>query len=333
MFENERKNHHYIAQVEQKLNSINPSAQKEKRRIYEFRVKDKYNSVIEITRENGVKIENNLSYDDLYTFNFLEGRFRENFESFFQNYENNIETHIKNMEDKCNDNHQDVNLEIVNIFLYKLMNIIRNPYFIKETIVIFEDLLKVDISEDNDIIRVMNFTSEGKDKVYKEYNITAGDYKKWLMIIYLAITKKDREKFLLENIVRNIFNNKDYHKDVLIFFYDNNFCLLSDKGFNLDSIGDGNFVLEFNLRKDVFISFPFFSSHYMSNLMKQELGVSDEYIQEVLSVKKRLNRSIEARKNPNKIEALSEYNKRTIQNCHEHVFGASTEYEGVTVLP
>ncbi|HCI30124.1 MAG TPA: hypothetical protein DFH98_00055 [Psychrobacter sp.] len=67
--------------------------------------------------------------------------------------------------------------------------------------------------------------------------------------------------------------------------------------------------------------------------MKQELEVSDEYIQEVLSVKKRLNRSIEARKNPNKIEALSEYNKRTIQNCHEHVFGASTEYEGVTVLP
>lgn len=330
-FENKTENQHYIAQVEQKLNSINPNAERNKRRIYEFKVKNKNNSVVKITRENGVKIEDNLSYDDLYTFNFLERRVRENFESFFQRYENDIEAHIKDMEDKCNDGYQDITLEVVNIFLYKLMNIIRNPYFIKETIMIFEDLLEVDISEDNDIIRVMNFTSEGKDKVYKEYNITAGDYKKWLMIIYLAITKKDREDFLLESIVRNIFNNKDYHKDILIFFYDDNFCLLSDKGFNLGSIGDGNFVLEFNLRKDVFISFPFFSSRYMSNLMKQELGVSDEYLQEVLSVKKRSSKNIKASKNTNKIEALSEYNKRTIQNCNEHVFGASKEYEGVTV--
>ena len=311
-FENETENQHYIAQVEQKLNSINPNAKKDKRRIYKFKVKNKNNSVVKITRENGVKIEDNLSYDDLYTFNFLEGKVRESFENFFQKYENNIETHIKNMEGKFDDSYQDVTLEVVNIFLYKLMNIIRNPYFIKETIVIFEDLLETDIIEDDDIIRVMNFTSKDKDKIYKEYKITADDYKKWLMIIYLAITKKDGDEFLLENIVRNIFNDKDYHKDILIFFYDDRFCLLSDKGFNLVSIGDGNFVLEFNLRRDVFISFPFFSSYYMSNLMKQELEVSDEYIQEVLSVKKRLNRSIEARKNPNKIEALSEYNKRTI---------------------
>lgn len=332
-FENETKNQHYIAQVEQKLNSINPDAKRDKRRIYKFKVKNKNNLVVKNTSENGVKIEDNLSYDDLYTFNFLEGKVREHFENFFQKYENNIETHIKNMEGKYNDGYQDITLEVVNIFLYKLMNMIRNPYFIKETIIIFEDFLEIDISKDNDIVRVMNFTSEDKDKVYKEYNITADDYKKWLMIIYLAITKKDGEEFLLESIIRNTFNNTDYHKDILILFYDDNFCLLSDKGFNLGSIGDGNFVLEFNLRKDVFISFPFFSSHYMSNLMKQELGVSDEYLQEVLSVKKRSSKNIKATKSSNKIEALSEYNKRTIENCDEYVFGASTEYEGVTVLP
>lgn len=331
-FEDKSENQHYIAQVEQKLNSINPNAKKEKRRIYKLKVKDRNNSIIKNTEENGVKIENNLSRKDLYTFNFLEDGVRENFEDFFKNYENNIENHIKNMKKKCNDGYQDITLEVVNVFLYKLMNIIRNPYFIKETIAIFEDLLEIDISEDNDIIRVMNFTSKGKDKIYKEYNITADDYKKWLIIIYLAITKKDGEELLLESIVRNIFNNKDYHKDIWIFFYDDKFCLLSDKGFNLESIGDGNFILEFNLRKDVFISFPFFSSYYMFNLMKQELGASDEYIQEVLSVKKILNKDIKARKNPNKIEALSKYNQRTIQNCHEHVFGASKEYEGVTVF-
>lgn len=332
-YESKTWNQHFIAQVEQKMNSINPDAKKKERKIYKLKVKDRDNSIIKNTDENGVYIENNLRCKDLYTFNFLKGGIRENFEEFFKKYEDNIETHIKNMDDKYNGEYQDITLEVVNIFLYKLMNIIRNPYFIKETIVIFEDLLETDIIEDDDIIRVMNFTSKDKNKIYKEYKITVDDYKKWLMIIYLAITKKDEEGFLLENIVRNIFNDKDYHKDVSIFFYDDRFCLVSDKGFNLVSIGDGNFVLEFNLRRDVFISFPFFSSYYMSNLIKQELGVSDEYIQEVLSVKKRLNKSIEARKNSNKIEALSEYNKRTIQNCHEHVFGASTEYEGVTVLP
>lgn len=330
-FKNKTKNQHYIAQVEQKLNSINPDAKRKERRIYKLKVKDRSNSIVKNTDEKGIEIENNLSYDDLYTFNFLEDSVRENFEDFFQKYENNIESHIKNMEEKCNDGYQDITLEVVNIFLYKLMNIIRNPYFIKETIVIFEGLLETDISADTDIIRVMNFTSKSKDEIYKGYQITAGDYKKWLMIIYLAITKKDGEELLLESIVRNIFNDKDYHKDILIFFYDDNFCLLSDRGFNLVSIGDGNFVLEFNLRRDIFISFPFFSSYYMSNLMKQELGISDEYIQEVLSVKRRLNKSIEARKNPNKIEALSEYNKRAVNFCYEHVFGASIEYEGVTV--
>lgn len=330
-FENKTKNQHYVAQVEQKLNSINPDAKRKERRIYKLKVKDRGNSIVKNTEKNGVKIEDNLSYEDLYTFNFLEEKVRENFENYFQKYENNIERHIKNMEGKCNDGYQDITLEVVNIFLYKLMNMIRNPYFIKETIVIFEGLLETDISADNDIIRVMSFTSKNKDNIYKEYNITADDYKKWLMIIYLAITKKDGDESLLENIVRNIFNDKDYHKSVLILFYDDKFCLLSDKSFNLVSIGDGSFVLEFNLRKDVFISFPFFSSQYMSNLMKQELGVSDEYIQEVLSVQKRLSKNIKSTKNSNKIEALSEYNKRTIENCDEHVFGASKEYEGVTV--
>ena len=102
-FENKTKNQHYIAQVEQKLNSINPDAERDKRRIYKLKVKDRGNSIVESTDENGVEIEDNLSYDDLYTFNFLEGKVRENFENFFQKYENNIETHIKNMEGKFDD--------------------------------------------------------------------------------------------------------------------------------------------------------------------------------------------------------------------------------------
>lgn len=331
-FENKTWNQHYIAQVEQKLNSINPDAKREKRRIYKFKVEDKNNSIVKNTHKSGVKIEKNLSYKDLYTFNILENGIRENFENVFKRYEDSIEGYIKNIKEKCDDGCQDVTLEVSNILLYKLMNMIRNPYFIKETIVIFEGLLKVDISEDNDILRIMNFFLEGKDKVYKEYDISENDYKKWLVIIYLAITKKDKESFLLEGVVKNMFNNKDLHKDMLIFLFDDYSCLLSDRGFNLISIGDGNFVLEFNLRRDMFMSFSFSSPRYMFNLIKQGLGVSDEYIEEVLSAKKRLRQTTEATKGYNKIEALSEYNKRTIENCYEYVFGASTEYEGVTVL-
>ena len=92
-FENKTKNQHYIAQVEQKLNSINPDAERDKRRIYKLKVKDRGNSIVKSTDENGVEIEDN----------FLEGKVRENFENFFQKYENNIETHIKNMEGKFDD--------------------------------------------------------------------------------------------------------------------------------------------------------------------------------------------------------------------------------------
>ena len=56
-FENKTKNQHYIAQVEQKLNSINPDAERDKRRIYKLKVKDRGNSIVKSTDENGVEIE------------------------------------------------------------------------------------------------------------------------------------------------------------------------------------------------------------------------------------------------------------------------------------
>ena len=68
MFNNETRNQHFISQVEQKLNCINPSLPRDRRRIYKFKIDDREELTFNLVNPLGVKIENNLSFNDLYTF-------------------------------------------------------------------------------------------------------------------------------------------------------------------------------------------------------------------------------------------------------------------------
>lgn len=231
-----------------------------------------------------------MRHKDLYTFNLLEYGIRENFENLFKKYEDDIERHIRNMEGKCNDGYQDITLEAVNIFLYKLMNMVRNPYIIKDTIVIFEGLLNMSLSNidavySNNIQKIINSRLKDKEQIYIDYNVSAEEYKKWLVIIYILIGKYNEEKCKLVDVVKNIFNNRLTNKKLFISINNNKCCLLSDRGFNLNFDDSGIHLFDSNLTKNIFVGFSFvrFNDLRSGSIVQEmrENGASEKNIDEI----------------------------------------------------
>ncbi|PNK60786.1 hypothetical protein [Psychrobacter sp. FDAARGOS_221] len=122
------KNQHYISQVEQRLNAMNPKAKKENQRIYVFNVESRdLNPTVVLNSKKGVKIENNLSLIDLFSFDVLEDGEKYNFESLFNRYEKRIADNTKSLLAKIESNKNDIKDEVIYIFISKFINAIRNP--------------------------------------------------------------------------------------------------------------------------------------------------------------------------------------------------------------
>lgn len=127
------RNHHYISQVEQRLNAIDKSVSSENQRIFKFEVVDAESKIIKNLDLAGKKIEKNLAIKDLYALKMLEGGGQENLEAAFQVYENDIGELTKSLLEKIADpNSTDFKVEILRLYLLKFLNSFRNPYSIKK---------------------------------------------------------------------------------------------------------------------------------------------------------------------------------------------------------
>ena len=86
---NNTENQHFLSQTEQRLNVANPNSSTPK--IFAFTLKDRENHIIELENENGFKIENTLSFLDLFSFNIDDRRkLRENFENHFKKIKSDV---------------------------------------------------------------------------------------------------------------------------------------------------------------------------------------------------------------------------------------------------
>lgn len=348
MFKNDSKNHHYIAQVQQKMNAINPNLCKKERRIYNFKVVDRENSRLRSLEEKGVLIEDNLSYKDLYTFKVLDSKYRKNFEKLFKVYEDNIEKYSKDLVNKVDGLENNITLEVANIFLYHFMNMVRNPMTIKDSILLFDAVIDNNITSDmysyEELREIQNLENPDIEEICEKYSISKEDYKKWMLIIFLFISNSEKkEENLIESVVKGIFNNKNSWKEFAIGYYSGkNYCLLSDKGYNMYSVDNIALYIDINVMKNVFATFAFVRNDTVinSNLiseMKIDLGFDNEQVNDVIERLKNptfdnmLSKNIRANLTRDDLQLLASYNQRTVELCHEHVFGASKEYEGVTV--
>ena len=107
-----------------------------------------------------------------------------------------------------------------------------------------------------------------------------------------------------------------------MYTYDDEKCLLSDRGYNTYVGENSEMVWEFNLCSYAFIRYVF---------EDVDAYIPEFITKETIDFFKSMPKSISVESMHNDLAVLEIYNKHTVSFCHEHVFGASKEYEGVTV--
>ncbi|MGP4970668.1 hypothetical protein [Psychrobacter aquimaris] len=324
-FLNDKEKHHFLSQVEQRFNCCNPQASNKNKRIFSFKVSERELYELEPYSKKGTSISGNLKMLDLFSFDVLgDSNNRYNFEDFFQSYEDNIKENTESIINKLDKNIYDIKSEVLEVFRFKILNFFRNPYCIEKILYLCEDIkgkVPTDPIDYANFKHVLEGKKPHQSHLCKVLGITEESYKEWLAAIFILLNPMEENGFnILDQVISRIVENDNFHTEFHVFSYDNRSCLLSDRSFNLYT-EDKSMIWEFNLCSRIFIRYCFIDI--------LGCGISKE----VFDSLKRNNNNIKVQIHKNDIEALKIYNKRTVSFCHENVFGASKEYEGLTVLP
>ncbi|MFZ0023689.1 hypothetical protein [Acinetobacter sp.] len=330
MFNNKTRNQHYISQVEQKLNSIDPSIDKKKRRIYKFESLNRELQEYKLCVENSVKIEQNLTFNDLYSLEIFDDGTRDNFEKYFCQLEEKVEVLTKEVlaSEKLD---KDIFLTLFNA---KLMNVIRNPYCILSTLNTYSSLCNYTPINQNLAYQFEKInTLAVPESILSEFRINQVQFRQWLKIIFYMVVpmKLDNGNYLnlATEIIKNIFDPAKMHLYIALATHENEICLLSDRA-HVDfseALPGNNFGYEFNLTKNAFIHFTF-AENNLENLSK--LANIPENL--MTRMKERgLNKlemsSLKIDKFVNEDILFRAYNSRVIYQCHTHFYAADIVFK------
>ncbi|MGE9818215.1 hypothetical protein ACQP6V_08485 [Acinetobacter baumannii] len=330
MFNNRTRNQHFIAQVEQKLNSINPSATRNRRRILEFVVNERDQLSYSITKTEGVRIEQNLSFDDLYTFEIFSDASRNNFERFFSKFESKIELLTHNLLKGIKHKRKITKEEVMELIFCKIMNFVRNPYSIEKVLKTF-DSLKTKVPKDTKLLGEFLKISKDNIKISKKtldsLDVSEDQYIDWLKVIFLFFVVEQDGKSVGEHTVNNFVGTTFIHID--LFTFDDEICLLSDRGFvdYQPALGKNIFSMSFNLNKNTFLNFNFFEITWdnFRTLVPNDNGRID-LLQKYGDIKKLFRPKIELSLSHNNFDGLKNYNSNVITQCHSNFYAAKNDF-------
>lgn len=323
--QNATKNQHFIPQVEQRLNAINPLAKEENQKIYSFSLESRESHAIKIVSHNGVKISKTLSLNDIFSFDVIDSEVeRYNLEELFHQYESKIKHNTENLITKLPAIGSDVKYEIVNIFIYKFINFVRNPYSIKKVLNTFPQLRNVHPSDPihyKNFERIINGRKPQQKHICNQLGITEEEYADWLSIIYLLLTplEKSQPNFL-EKVIRDLYGDPNLFIMVFIYTYDDKTCLLSDRGYSIPTPENDHMAWDFNLNSNSFIRYGFGNIDSLSQSI---------LCKELIESFKNRPKSIEAYHIKNDLNELEKYNKNVVYQCKNNVFNSSTECYGL----
>lgn len=326
MFNNNTRNQHYISQVEQKLNCINPSIAKEKRRIYQFESLNRESQEYKLSNESGVKIEKNLSFNDLYSLEVFDDATRDNFEHFFSE----LESKIENLTQKVLTS-QKIDKEIlITLFNAKLMNVIRNPYCILSTLNTYSDICEFTPVDDKLAQYFQKIKSlRINEFVLKEFKVDQEQFRQWLKIIFYLVVPINcpNGKYLnfMPDMINKLFDIKDFLIFIAIVTHEKQICLLSDrahvdlsKALPKDAVG-----YEFNLTKNAFMHITF-----SKNNLESIPNIPDHIIKAFRKqgINKITQPAIRINKISNDNKLFSAYNARVIYQCHRYFYAADKSF-------
>lgn len=323
--QNKTKNQHFISQVEQRFNALNPDAQEKNQKIYVFSLMDRKSNVLKLKSQNGSKIAATLKLDDVFSFNILNDGIRHNLENLFHHYESNTKRISTDLLSKLSTPNADIGSELLDIFIIKFLNCLRNPHSIQEAKKMFS-LFENYYPTNPLLLSIFLQIKEGKKPHWKylcdQLNITEKEYSDWLATIFMLLSpSQENKKNLFEQVVSELFQNPETSISVHIYTFDKNTCLLSDRGFSMSGSNIGHLTWDFNLTKHCFIRYAFININSLPNNVSQES----------IDLFKSSRRAHSVNHYLNDLPSLAQYNQNVTHQCYEHVFCSSKECYGVHV--
>lgn len=312
------RNQHFLSQVEQRLNAIDPTLDKDNQRIYQFEVLSR--SPIELGEAKSNAIEKNLSMLDLFSFDVDRSqKLRHNFEALFNRYEAKVETLTETLLAKLAGGDRSVESEVVDLHSAKLLNFVRNPFSVPKILDTFGALGDF-MPLRADVFRLFRVVLQGR-RQHQKYlcealGITDAQYERWLRMLFnLLMELEPGSPPMLDQIVKTMFDAKDFVIGVFVSTYSSPGCLLSDRGFSTNIEGDSTQSgFDFNLNSRAFIRYIAMSRKRPQTPANIPQSVIDAYMSSDQPVRIYYER--------NDVELLRSFNMNVIVQSHRHVYGA-----------
>lgn len=330
--ENPTKNQHFVSQAEQRSNCIDESVPNNKKRIYKFSIVDREEHTIQSIRESGVKIERNLSFSDLFSFEVKDGPLRKNLESFFQKYETDLEINSRALvlEARRNAGASIVTGLAARFLKAKLMGVVRNPYCIDRTLTLFQGLggyVPTDAQQLSVFESVLKGSKPHSEKVCAEFGISPQQYLDWLSIIYLALVVPPGSSLsVLESIVDSLIASPGMMCHLIVATFDDiEGCrvVLPDTGYLQGTEDPHHSIFMFNVNKNAYAAFSFI------NLNEQTLVPVPEGLRDRINT---YGISFSYQYHHNAFKLLGVFNALAVYQSIKHVFCADKIVYGVNNL-
>jgi len=324
------KNQHFLPQIEQRLNAIDPNVSRKLQRIYSFSIRDREKFLIQLDAAKGKRIENNLSLNDLFSFDVVDKSIRHNFETLFGQYECEIEENTRSLLKKLAQGSLDVDVkaEILDIFAIKFLNFIRNPYSIKKvlnSIATINQYHPVDTVFCELYTKILNGKKPQQKFLCTQMGISEDEYNNWLRALFMLLMRPiDTNPNMLEYTIKALYECSSYLMTVVVCHYTDDHadkrCLLSDRGYSTPSATDTHLAFDFNLNSNAFIVYVF------TDVQK---AAKEGTPSKIIELYKRAPREVKVCYKKNDLEALSKYNRRVVYQCHRNVYSSTKNVYGL----
>jgi len=228
---NRTRNQHFISQAEQRLNSCSSYSDSKNAKINCFEILEKNPPEVRLIKKNFIK--NNLSFHHLFTLKrFLENK-NYNLEKLFGRYEEEIQNRVESLLEffsiarkECGVNLERIDLNKIKGFKFeellrdlkyiykcKLMNGLRNPHRIKETLKEYQCHLD-HVFDDEQALEIylgLEFKNCSESKrICDEFKVSKEEYKQWIRLLLLFLYPQKNGSTILDNYVENLFHEKKF---------------------------------------------------------------------------------------------------------------------------